>query len=53
MMNNFRPQSAVLRTEDPRFLRGAGEYVDDVNIPNQTFGYLLRSPHANAKIISI
>ena len=28
-------------------------YVDDINIPNQTFGYLLRSPHANAQIISI
>ena len=53
MMNNFRPQSAVIRTEDPRFLTGAGEYVDDINIPNQTFGYLLRSPHANAQIISI
>ena len=39
-MNNFRPQSAVIRTEDPRFLTGAGEYVDDINIPNQTFGYL-------------
>ena len=31
MMNNFRPQSAVIRTEDPRFLTGAGEYVDDIN----------------------
>ena len=53
MMNNFSPQSAVIRTEDPRFLRGSGEYIDDINIPNQTYGYLLRSPHASAKIISI
>jgi len=53
MMNNFSPQSAVIRTEDPRFLRGAGRYVDDINLPKQLFGYLLRSPHANAQILSI
>jgi carbon-monoxide dehydrogenase large subunit len=53
MINNFSPSSAVIRTEDSRFLRGAGEYIDDINIPNQTYGYLLRSPHASAKIISI
>ena len=52
-MNNFSPQSAVIRTEDPKFLKGAGEYVDDINFPNQTYGHLLRSPHASAKIISI
>ena len=52
-MNKFSPQSAVIRTEDPRFLKGAGEYIDDINLPNQLFGYLLRSPHANAKIIAI
>ncbi|MEE3000401.1 MAG: xanthine dehydrogenase family protein molybdopterin-binding subunit [Pseudomonadota bacterium] len=52
-MNNYSPQSAVIRTEDARFLKGAGEYVEDINLPNQVFGYLLRSPHANAKINSI
>ena len=52
-MNKFSPQSAVIRTEDPRFLKGAGEYIDDINLPNQLYGYLLRSPHANAQLISI
>ena len=52
-MIDFGPHSAVIRTEDPRFLRGAGMYVDDISLPNQLFGYLLRSPHANAQILSI
>ena len=44
---------AVPRKEDPRFLTGRGRYVDDIELPRMTFGYLLRSPHANAKIASI
>jgi carbon-monoxide dehydrogenase large subunit len=52
-MNHYSPKLAVIRTEDPRFLKGAGQYIDDINLPNQLFGYMLRSPHANAKIISI
>ena len=26
---------SVKRKEDPRFIRGAGEYIDDVNLPGQ------------------
>ena len=44
---------AVPRKEDPRFLTGRGRYVDDIELPRMTVGYLLRSPHANAKIASI
>jgi len=44
---------AVERKEDYRFLTGAGQYTDDVTLPNQTYGYFLRSPHAHAKIKSI
>src|SRR5438093_1652853 len=43
----------VKRKEDARFLTGAGQYTDDVALPNQTYGYFLRSPHAHAKIRSI
>src|SRR3990170_812572 len=42
--------AAVRRTEDFRFLTGRGHYTDDINRPNQTHAYFLRSPHAHAKI---
>jgi carbon-monoxide dehydrogenase large subunit len=44
---------SVERKEDYRFLTGAGQYTDDVTLPNQTYGYFLRSPHAHAKIRSV
>ncbi|HXQ68260.1 MAG TPA: xanthine dehydrogenase family protein molybdopterin-binding subunit [Alphaproteobacteria bacterium] len=40
----------VLRKEDARFLTGRGHYTDDISRPNQTYAYILRSPHAHAKI---
>ena len=43
----------VPRTEDPRFLRGQGRYVDDLQLPNQAIGYVLRSPHSHARINGI
>ena len=43
----------VTRTEDPKFLMGQGQYVDDINIPHTTFGYVLRSPHPHAVIKSV
>ena len=42
-----------VRIEDQRFLTGQGRYIDDVNLPNQTFGVFVRSPHAHAKIIAV
>ena len=41
---------AVLRTEDFRFITGAGRYTDDINRPNQTYAYFLRSPYAHARV---
>jgi carbon-monoxide dehydrogenase large subunit len=41
------------RKEDPRFIQGKGQYVDDVKMPGMLCGALVRSPHAHAKIISI
>ncbi len=43
----------VKRVEDYRFLTGQGTYTDDINRPNQTYAYILRSPHAHARIKSI
>ena len=44
---------ALRRREDQRFLTGAGQYVDDVVLPQQSFGFFLRSPYAHARINGI
>jgi carbon-monoxide dehydrogenase large subunit len=40
----------VRRVEDPRLLKGAGRYTDDIVLPDMLFGVVLRSPHAAATI---
>jgi aerobic carbon-monoxide dehydrogenase large subunit len=44
---------SVPRREDARFLTGRGQYTDDIVLPQQTYGYFLRSPHAHARITSL
>src|SRR5436305_6093824 len=41
------------RKEDPRFVRGKGNYVDDVRLPGMLYGAVLRSPLAHARVKSI
>ncbi len=41
--------ASVKRKEDYRFLVGQGNYTDDINRPNQTYTYMLRSSSAHAK----
>lgn len=41
---------SVRRKEDMRFLTGAGQYTDDINLPNQRYAVFVRSPHAHAAI---
>jgi len=43
----------VRRSEDRRFITGAGRYTDDIALPRQAAGYVLRSPHAHAAIRAI
>src|SRR5215470_10424059 len=43
----------VRRREDFRFLTGGGTYTDDINRPGQLYAYILRSPHAHARIGAI
>jgi carbon-monoxide dehydrogenase large subunit len=43
----------VRRKEDVRFLTGHGHYTDDVNLAGQAHMAILRSPHANARIVSM
>jgi aerobic carbon-monoxide dehydrogenase large subunit len=44
---------SVKRTEDDRFLRGRGNYIEDVKLPGMLHMAILRSPVAHAKINSI
>ncbi|HWP62078.1 MAG TPA: molybdopterin cofactor-binding domain-containing protein, partial [Candidatus Binatia bacterium] len=44
---------AMKRKEDPRFIRGKGEYIDDVVLPGMLWLDIVRSPYAHAKILSI
>ncbi|MGI8730507.1 MAG: molybdopterin cofactor-binding domain-containing protein, partial [Solirubrobacteraceae bacterium] len=41
------------RKEDARFIRGKGNYLDDVRLPGMVHGAILRSPYGHAKILSI
>ena len=46
----------VQRVEDQRFLRGLGQYVDDVGVDGDAtllHAAVLRSPHAHARIVGI
>ena len=43
----------VPRHEDPTLLLGQGRYTGDIKLPNQAYGFVLRSPHAHALIKSI
>ncbi|HXP05817.1 MAG TPA: xanthine dehydrogenase family protein molybdopterin-binding subunit [Stellaceae bacterium] len=43
----------VRRREDYRFLTGQGTYTDDINRPGQLYAYILRSPHAHARITGL
>jgi aerobic carbon-monoxide dehydrogenase large subunit len=52
-LHKFGIGQAVPRFEDPRLVRGGGRYVDDIVLPGMTFGYVLRSPHAHARIRAI
>ncbi len=41
---------SVKRKEDARFVRGKGNYVDDVKLPGMLYLDIVRSPYAHARI---
>jgi aerobic carbon-monoxide dehydrogenase large subunit len=43
----------VLRTEDPKLVRGQGQYTDDMSLPGQAYATVVRSPHAHGRILSV
>ncbi|OLD34288.1 MAG: carbon-monoxide dehydrogenase large subunit, partial [Myxococcales bacterium 13_1_40CM_2_68_15] len=44
---------SIKRKEDGRFLRGKGNYLDDIELPAMLHMVILRSPHAHARINSV
>src|SRR3954463_12238702 len=44
---------ALRRKEDYRFLTGAGQYTDDIQLANMRYAVFVRSPHAHAAIKSV
>jgi aerobic carbon-monoxide dehydrogenase large subunit len=49
-MGEFGIGQPLSRFEDKRLLKGAGRYIDDVDLPRQAWAYILRSAHANARL---
>src|SRR5262249_18909065 len=43
----------VKRVEDPRFLTGKGQFLDDITLPDMAEIAFVRSPHGHARIRSI
>jgi carbon-monoxide dehydrogenase large subunit len=52
-MAKFGLSQSVRRVEDPRLLKGEGRYTDDIGLPGQAHGVVLRSPHAHARITAL
>src|ERR1700732_1294199 len=52
-MKQFGIGQPVRRVEDRRFITGHGNYVDDINRQRQASAFMLRSPHAHARIGAI
>ena len=44
---------AMKRKEDPRFLQGKGNYVDDLSFPGMLHMAIVRSPYPHAEIVNI
>src|ERR1700732_877512 len=49
----FGAGQPVKRLEDQRLLTGKGQFIDDKPEEGALWLYMLRSPHAHAKIVSI
>lgn len=45
--------SEVKRLEDPRLIQGHAQYVDDLDFHGLAHAWLLRSPHARARLVRV
>jgi carbon-monoxide dehydrogenase large subunit len=49
-LTRFAVGQPVLRTEDPKLVRGEGRFTDDVSIAGQAYAVMVRSRHAHGHI---
>ena len=52
-MSKFGIGQPVRRVEDQRLITGQGRFTDDINLPDQAYLYVLRSPTAHARIAKL
>ncbi len=52
MVAKLKGQS-LRRVEDARFLTGRGQFIEDIDVPGQTWMHVVRSPHAHAAILRV
>src|SRR5262250_2684319 len=52
-MGQYGIGQGIKRVEDVRLLRGAGRYLDDVNVPGQAHAVIVRSQHAHARLRAV
>jgi carbon-monoxide dehydrogenase large subunit len=52
-MTKFALGQSISRIEDDKLLKGAGRYTDDFELKDALHAYILRSPHAHARIRKI
>ncbi|MDR3499301.1 MAG: xanthine dehydrogenase family protein molybdopterin-binding subunit [Parvibaculum sp.] len=52
-MVKFGVGQPVRRVEDERLISGKGRYTDDISFEGQAYAFMVRSPHAHARIVSI
>jgi carbon-monoxide dehydrogenase large subunit len=45
--------ASLPRLEDARLLTGGGCYSDDFTLPGQAYAWVVRSPHAHARIVAV
>jgi carbon-monoxide dehydrogenase large subunit len=45
--------SSIKRREDPRLITGKGTFTDNLKLPGMVFAFIVRSPHAHARIKTI
>ena len=49
----FGVGQAVKRLEDQALITGGGRFTDDFKLPNPAHAYILRSPHAHARVLRL
>jgi aerobic carbon-monoxide dehydrogenase large subunit len=52
-VDKFGVGQPVLRTEDPKLVRGEGRFTDDISLPGQAYAAIVRSSHAHGALKGI